>query len=590
MPFLNRMSSIPRIRADFNATVAPTADAVAIYAGYQKAINDGNANYFLISSHGRYELGTSKTPRSADSYSYIVPDNTYIIETLDVGRLCASTIDKPLWNLLQPANRKMLQMLLTRCHPNPQLTDKTPELSQIHNFTNRVIEPSEYLATLRNFIIYLPGMRAPIRTLLFGDDLKLVTEKNASGKNVVRPVYKANYRGFGVYKFPPAEAGKNAVREGAAFPKAKNVVQNKSLSLKNIEIFLYKNDAIFTNMVDAKTTNKIVVEKIDVKNKANPNIIIFSSCGEYYTKDNEFTKDEIESRRTSLMRVIHLQRHAMKQAFYAGFKQFLFRPPMQCILNAENTFMNYMLEKTKPGKENENKTILMNNAYRRTFFPGRENYESEEMYFAQNFKEHDYSYFLTPLELLFFQSGPKGEKDKEFKFMFENLHLYVDFLEHRAEMWYENIVDYIFAQNPKFFSSMKDSIEDKKGFLQAVYDMTQIPERFSTAIASEENRNEFMKSLLLDSQMICWSSQFASILLGVTQDNKEGQKAILQTLLDNLYKQIDSVRKAKKGNAAAAASAAAAAANPGAGSIGGAQRKTHRRQKKLKRTRKSKRT
>ena len=45
-----------------------------------------------------------------------------------------------------------------------------------------------------------------------------------------------------------------------------------------------------------------------------------------------------------------------------------------------------MLEKSKPAQnDDENELIQMNNAYRRTFFQGRENYESNMMYFSQNF-------------------------------------------------------------------------------------------------------------------------------------------------------------------------------------------------------------
>jgi hypothetical protein len=196
------------------------ANAIEIrFDGFRTAISNDSTLFYLISSHGEYNLVETLNPQTPNPYSFVVPENTYVIETLDIGRYCSTTIDKPLWNLLQPANRKKLVSLLTN---KEHLKPTSGELSGIYNFTNTAISAEDYINALKNFIVYLPDMRVPLRTLRFGNDVRFIPNPEKPTEKILD--YKLSYRGFGVYKFP-VEGAADAKPIAAPFPKARDALQ-----------------------------------------------------------------------------------------------------------------------------------------------------------------------------------------------------------------------------------------------------------------------------------------------------------------------------------------------------------------------------
>jgi len=593
--------------------VAPAKNQTAakkMFNKFWKLVPDNDCDVILISSHGRYDFSPSKEPQES-TYSYEVPANTFIIETLDVGRLCTTTIDKPLWNLLQPINKtKFIELLKT----TKVLHSESDELKDIVNFSNRVIEPEEYIAVLQNFIIYLPGMIVPKRTLLFGsdifyEDVPVAAAAKGKGKKpqtAKEMHYKLTYRGFGVYRFPKAdeesdeesdEAAASAAAvepiAGAPFPKAANVVknQNPNLPLTNIKSY-FDTSNLFDKLLKTKSqTNEIVVNKIVTD--ASPRILIFSSCGEYGDSSNEKT-------RTTAMRAIQLQREAIYNSYDAGYKQFLFRKPLRCDYLPE-LFLDFMLEKgndsapavvnpenarllTEVGlplnwvtKNKFNRNAAAGQVYRTIYFPQRENYESKYMFDPQDFEINLFKNMMTPLELSALNDKLNEQKraaaiEAEHEFIDENRQLYVDFLNHRAEVWFENMhmfladseTGYTGVFNAAYISSLNAKIQQSEQEMRSM--AKNSPEQKAKAKIIQDLKDT-QETMVLYIQMICWTTHLSKKI-------KEGEEASLEGTFSRFLANAIAERKAKA-NAKAAA-----------GIKGGTRRKTR---KNLKRGRQSKR-
>jgi hypothetical protein len=495
----------------------PSEDLIKTHeAGFKafwSSFNSAENDIILISSHGRYEF-----PLDSDAgaeLSYVVPPNTYVIETLDVGRLCSTTIDKPLWNLLQPTNRDKFIALLKE----KNVTLDSPHLDGIINYSNRIIEPEEYILVLKNFIIYLPTMVVPKRRLLFGDDVFY------GGSKIY---YKITYRGFGVYHFPPE------YEEGAAFPKAKQVVlkqasaAGQNIQLRNIKNFFYKDDDakknLFKRMIRSAphVTNKDVIDQIVTDE--HPRIILFSSCGEYYTP-TDITK------RTNAMKAIQLQRDAIYNTMNAGYTQFLFRNPIVCDFTP-NKYFNYVLEKNNSSSANNNnnnnpykniqkkttKNKQFVQKYRKVFFNKKEEYEGKLMFEAQNFDIDLFKNLLTPLELIAFDESLDdatmtlqfNEVRDSIKGDEKNRKLYIDFLAHRAETWYENLVVYVSdADNSSIFNTayyidLIDRITALEGEINII-DAAANVEQLNKKMREKQDLIDILESVNLHIQMICWT-------------------------------------------------------------------------------------
>jgi hypothetical protein len=516
-------------------------------------VSDPSTLFYLISSHGRYELVDTINPRTPNPYSYVIPENTYVIETLDIGRLCASTIDKPLWNLLQPANRDKFVGLLTK---KGGLNESSPELLGIHNFTNRRITPIEYINVLKNFIIYLPGMRVPLRTLLFAGDVKLIP--NPDNPAVKIADYKLSYRGFGVYKFPLAGAGKPIA---APFPKAKGALETNAskFNLKNISTMFNKSN-IFENLESSSLTNKIITEAISARNESINRVIFYSSCGEYAINGSAETK---EKRRTTLMRIVQLQRKAMHNAYGEGFKQFLYREPVKCPIDII-PFLNFVMENAAPAEPAAAaapaaaRLLEMPANYKTTFFNRLEEYEGNEiMFIPQDFAAHGFSYFLTPLESCFLHAKSTKADQKTYSDFLtndDNKQLYIDFLNHRAEMWYENLLMYIKGEDEHF-----------DGKLNTYY----------LSLSGNEEKADIKENIELAAQMVCWTIRFSNLIITMQGKNLENANEIKEEIITQLKQYKAEIVKQRSEKSSAG---------------GGSRGDTHRRSRKnLKRRRQSKR-
>ena len=118
------------------------------------------APIFFVSTHGAYILKSETRP-------FLVPRNTIIIDTVDIGEACLTSIDKPLWKLMQGVNRAKL-ITYMKGIPDPTDSEKDQE---------------NYLRIFNNIHIYFPGDPVYSRTLLIG------------------PGKRIDYKNMGFFKF-----------------------------------------------------------------------------------------------------------------------------------------------------------------------------------------------------------------------------------------------------------------------------------------------------------------------------------------------------------------------------------------------------
>lgn len=121
----------------------------------------GTAPIFFISTHGAYNLNKDTRP-------FLVPENTIIIETVDIGELCLTSIDSPLWNLMQGSNRAKLVRYMKGI-PDP---------------TDSKEDQEKYLRIFNNVRVYFPGSPIYSRVLNIG------------------PEKRKDYKNMGFFKFP----------------------------------------------------------------------------------------------------------------------------------------------------------------------------------------------------------------------------------------------------------------------------------------------------------------------------------------------------------------------------------------------------
>ena len=209
------------------------------------------APVFFVSVHGAYDLEAYPEP-------FRVPEGTLLIETVDIGETCYTTMDEPLWNLLQGSNRaKLLSYMKGRVDPTD--SDKDQEL---------------YLRVFKNVHVYEPGDLVYNRILIIGGGMNRSLLKKGERTNVnVSPFLRKTYANMGFYKF---DAGAPA----DTFP----------VGSARTRILPELRDALIADE-DNHETYESMIDRLRVF--PDPKIIVFGCCGVRNTgTDAEFTEVE----------------------------------------------------------------------------------------------------------------------------------------------------------------------------------------------------------------------------------------------------------------------------------------------------------
>ena len=118
----------------------------------------------FISSHGAYDL--REPPQE-----FKVPDNVYIFETQTIGDVCLTSIDKPLWNLMND-RVAFLKYFKGEGHPYVAAATSAAGVYDADNEDTEFDTPdakhSEYKRVFQNMHFYQPGDTIFNRTLKIG--------------------------------------------------------------------------------------------------------------------------------------------------------------------------------------------------------------------------------------------------------------------------------------------------------------------------------------------------------------------------------------------------------------------------------------
>jgi hypothetical protein len=196
------------------------------------------APIFLASVHGAYDLDTNPEP-------FRVPNNTILIETVDIGESCLTDIDLPLWNLIQGTSRtRMLTYMRGYVDPDDSKSDQ-----------------QKFMRIFNNIHIYEPGDMVYNRNLTIGGGL----DHNAMERREVRHRdlsirHRQSYANMGFYKF----------KLGAIPDKFPDGPRSKILS------------ALRTKLIEDDTateTYESILKHLKKNYPEDKQIIIFSCCG-----------------------------------------------------------------------------------------------------------------------------------------------------------------------------------------------------------------------------------------------------------------------------------------------------------------------
>lgn len=204
-----------------------------------------DAPFYLISTHGNYNLN-----RPDGDWFFVVPPNTYIFETQQAGDLCLTTIDEPLWNMVQGENRDMFNCYFLNngkgC-PAPIISAAT-EGGILHagKAAGAVHSARTYKQVFKQLTFYGPGERVPIRELSIG---RVGTDSRIS------------YAGMKLYALPH---GKKVDR----FPGTSATTFFEELHRQLIA------------HPDKIVTNKEMIDMVSTRFPDDPaRVFFFSSCG-----------------------------------------------------------------------------------------------------------------------------------------------------------------------------------------------------------------------------------------------------------------------------------------------------------------------
>jgi hypothetical protein len=209
------------------------------------------APIIFVSVHGAYDLEAYDEP-------FRVPEGTLLIETVDIGESCYTTMDEPLWNLLQGSNRaKLLTYMKGRVDPAD--SDKDQEL---------------YLRVFKHIHVYEPGDLVYNRFLVIGGGMNrsLLKKKERVNENV-SPFSRKTFTNMGFYKFDLGEPAD-------VFP----------VGSARTRIFPELRDALIADE-DKHETYESMIDKLKVF--PDPKIIVFGCCGvRNIGTDAQFTQVE----------------------------------------------------------------------------------------------------------------------------------------------------------------------------------------------------------------------------------------------------------------------------------------------------------
>jgi len=118
----------------------------------------------FVSTHGVYDLTEEPKP-------FVVPDNVYIFETQTIGDVCLTSIDKPLWNLMN--NREAFIAYFKGMGTKDLAKEVMGSGVYARDHENQAIEHhflrhDDYKAVFRNMHFYQPGDTIYNRTLSIG--------------------------------------------------------------------------------------------------------------------------------------------------------------------------------------------------------------------------------------------------------------------------------------------------------------------------------------------------------------------------------------------------------------------------------------
>jgi hypothetical protein len=198
------------------------------------------APIFFVSTHGAYILKKETRP-------FLVPQHTIIIDTVDIGEVCLTGIDKPLWKLIQGVNRAKFISYMKGI-PDPTDSEKDQE---------------NYLRIFNNVHVYFPGDPIYSRALSIG------------------PEKRNEYKNMGFFKFKVG-APENVFNNSNNVFKQSGV---KSKILRPLERELVIHDEKMINYEYMLQLNS--PELTDSRQR----IFIFSSCGVRWAG----THDQIEN-------------------------------------------------------------------------------------------------------------------------------------------------------------------------------------------------------------------------------------------------------------------------------------------------------
>jgi hypothetical protein len=211
-----------------------------VYSIRQLSQKFKQAPFYLISTHGAYNL-------DREVPVFKVPENTYIFETQFITDLCLTTIDEPLFNLLQGVNRDAFNYYF--------LNEKAGNENYKGNIAiapgNEFFDGNTYRNTVQHLIMYGPGDMIPIREITIGR---------------VGPSSRFIYAGMTLNRFEP---GQKAVK----FPGTKET------------LLLHERGLLHDQLISGKEmTNQEVIEEIlempieKERKTTQPRVFFFSSC------------------------------------------------------------------------------------------------------------------------------------------------------------------------------------------------------------------------------------------------------------------------------------------------------------------------
>ena len=226
-----------------------------------------NVPIYFASTHGEYDLDGmngdkwvwDKNAMKIESNdipidTFIVPENSFVIEAADIGEITLNYIDDVLWKVLQGKYRQYFVSYLTG---NP------PVKAINHPYHKKMIK------LLRNITIYYPGDTVVSRNLILNSGIDTNLKEGPR-------IERIRFRGMGFYKFNPdiKEEFPNPDKKISSLP---NRYAQVPVSRKGGRIF----EEIREDMINGThITNREFIRnvRINFPESINGGMYVFSSC------------------------------------------------------------------------------------------------------------------------------------------------------------------------------------------------------------------------------------------------------------------------------------------------------------------------